>query len=115
MKKFLIAAVAASLVGTPALAQSYGSVTRTKVVQNHRGQLVKKVTVKKVAPQHRRWAKGQRFDRRYATNYRVIRTPRAYRLHDAPRGYYWARSGDDALLVGGGSGVIAAVFANVIR
>ena len=133
MKKFLIAALAASLVGTPAMAQPFrGDAVRTKVVQNGRGQVVKKVTVRqdrrgdtvrKVTvrqnprgfQQQRRWAKGQRFDRRYATNYRVIQSPRAYRLYDAPRGYRWVRSGDDAVMVGIASGIVGAVIANIIR
>ena len=60
--------------------------------------------------QNRRWARGQRFDSRYAQNYRVINNPRAYRLNDAPRGYRYVQSGNDAVLVGIASGVISAVL-----
>ena len=121
MKKFLIAAVAASLVGTPAVAQPFrGDQVRTKVVQNQRGQLVQKVTVRQgdrrdIRQQQRRWAKGQRFDRNQAVNYRVIQSPRAYRLQNAPRGYRWVQSGNDAVMIGITSGIVAAVMANIIR
>jgi Ni/Co efflux regulator RcnB len=120
MKKFLIAAVAASLVGTPAVAQPLrGDTVRTKVVQNHRGQVIKTVTVRRDDrrgfQQQRRWAKGQRFDRNRATNYRVIQSPRAYRLQNAPRGYHRVQSGNDAVMIGITSGIVAAVMANIIR
>lgn len=59
-----------------------------------------------------RFAKGQRFDSRYARNYRQINNPRAYGLRDAPRGQHWVQSGNDALLVGLVGGVIGAVIAN---
>lgn len=65
--------------------------------------------------QYRNWARGQRFDSRYANNYRVISNPRYYRLHDAPRGYRWVQSGNDAVLIGLTSGIVAAVMANMIR
>ncbi len=61
---------------------------------------------------YRHFAKGQRFDSRYARNYRAINNPRAYNLREAPRGQHWVRSGNDALLVGLVGGVIGAVIAN---
>ena len=82
MEKLLIAAIAASLIGTSAMAQPWRGqeVARTKVVQNQRGHVMKRVTVRKATPQERRWAQGQRFARRLARDYRVIGTPRAYQL-----------------------------------
>jgi len=65
--------------------------------------------------QYRNWSRGQRFDSRYAYNYRVISNPHFYRLHDAPRGYRWVQSGNDAVLVGLTTGIIAAVVANMVR
>ena len=116
MKKFLIAAIAASLVGTPAMAQPWRGqeISRTKIVQNQRGHVVKRVTLRKATPRARGWAKGQRFDRRDARDYRVISTPRAYRLHNPPRGHQWERSGNDAVLVSIATGLIAAVLGNAI-
>ncbi|MGB5723251.1 MAG: RcnB family protein [Parasphingorhabdus sp.] len=99
-----------------------------KAAANNKNKRVvtRTVTVQKVAParytrtsvavkqNHRNWSKGQRFDRRYATNYRVINNPRDYRLSSAPRGYQWVRSGNDAVLIGITSGIIGAVIGNAI-
>ena len=65
--------------------------------------------------QARRWNRGERFDSRYASNYRVIANPRAYRLNAAPRGYRWVQSGNDAVLVALTSGLIGAVLANALN
>lgn len=102
--------------------------TAKKTVANRQGKRVvtKTVTVQQRAPvrysnkrygvnqNQRNWTKGQKFDRRYATNYRVINNPRDYRLSYAPRGYQWVRSGNDAVLIGLTSGIIGAVIGNAI-
>ncbi|TMJ20953.1 MAG: hypothetical protein E6G94_00020 [Alphaproteobacteria bacterium] len=118
MKKLILAAAAASILAVPAAAAPYGRYDngrqqvrheQTRVVtRNDRGRQV--VKVRQV--QSRKWQRGQRFDNRYASNYRVISNPRAYRLHDAPRGYRWVQSGNDAVLVAVVSGLIGAVLAN---
>jgi Ni/Co efflux regulator RcnB len=124
MKKFILAALAASVAISPVAAAPFDRHDdRGRFEQNHRTQVTKKVTKKVVvrndrgrqAQQHRKWQRGQRFESRYATNYRVIGNPRAYRLQDAPRGYRWVQSGNDAVLVGITSGIIASVLANMIR
>ncbi|NKJ44735.1 MULTISPECIES: RcnB family protein [unclassified Novosphingobium] len=56
--------------------------------------------------------KGQRFEARRAPNYRVVDYRQYRRLGPPPRGYHWVRSGNDALLVAIGTGVIASVIAN---
>ena len=111
--------------------------TVKKTVTNKNGKRVvtKKTTVRNNAPRyydgkrhnsyqrnhkanynanHKRWAKGQRFDRRYANNYRVIDNPRYYRLSNAPRGHQWVQSGNDAVLIAITSGIIGAVIGNAI-
>ncbi|CAO1649111.1 RcnB family protein [Parasphingorhabdus sp. NYA22] len=88
-------------------------VTRTVTVQRASPARYTRTSVA-VKQNHRNWAKGQRFDRRYATNYRVINNPRDYRLSNAPRGYQWVRSGNDAVLIGLTSGIIGAVIGNAI-
>lgn len=102
--------------------------TSKKKTENRQGKRVvtKTVTVQQRAPARysktryaayqnkRHWTKGQRFDRRYATSYRVINNPRAYRLSSAPRGYQWVRSGNDAVLIGLTSGIVGAVIGNAI-
>jgi Ni/Co efflux regulator RcnB len=108
MKKLILAAVAASMVAMPVLAapmQNY------RPQQNHRV-----VVVHKQAPvQYRNWQRGQRFDSRYARNYRQIDYRRYHKLKAPPRGYHYVQSGNDAVLVALGTGIIAAVIANALR
>lgn len=109
MKKFILAAVAATMVATPVLAAPQ---------QYHGRPPVQKMIVKKkvvTQPSYRSWHKGDRFDSRYARNYRQI-DYRHYRgLKAPPRGYRYVQSGNDAVLVGITSGIIAAVITNAIR
>ena len=143
MKKFLMALAVTTMAVSPMVtAQAAAASHRTveKSVKNNNGKRVVKKTVTQrngqrvvtktttrnniqrdryngqrySAVQQRHWAKGQRFDRRYATNYRVISNPRAYRLSNAPRGYQWVRSGNDAVLIAITSGIIGAVIGNAI-
>src|SRR3954454_5302620 len=103
MKKIALALAGASvaitgLAATPAAAADRG---------HDRGryeQVNKRVVVKNRLNNHnrfqaRRWKRGERFDRRYASNYTVISQPAYYRLRPAPYGYHWVRSGNDAVLV----------------
>jgi Ni/Co efflux regulator RcnB len=64
---------------------------------------------------YRDFRKGQKFDRRYARNYQVV----DYRKHRGfkapPRGYHYVRSGNDILLVGITSGIVASVLAGQFR
>lgn len=133
MKKFILGLVAASVAATPVMAaaapqpQRHTEVQRTIVKQRPNGTtVVKQRTVQQQrnvqqrqiqrAPQYRtNWRKGERFDNRYARNYRQI-DYRQYRgLKAPPRGYRYVQSGNDAVLVGITSGIIAAVFGNLIR
>ncbi len=139
MKKFLMAMAVTTMAVSPMVtAQAQAAprdnvershkTTSQKTVTNKRGKrtVTKTVTKQKAAPvrysktrystnqNHRNWTKGQKFDRRYATNYRVIDNPRAYRLSNAPRGYQWVRSGNDAVLIAVTSGIIGAVIGNAI-
>ena len=65
--------------------------------------------------QQHRWNKGQKFDQRYAVNYRVINNPKTYKLYNPPRGHQWVQSGNDAVLIAITGGLIGAVIANVIH
>lgn len=136
MKKLILAAAAAAAVAvtaTPAAAQNFGQrghaqasrqvdrnvqVNRNarpnrNVVVNHNVRVNRNVVVHRnvQANQQRRWNRGERFDRRYATNYQVIRQHN--RLYAAPAGHQWVRSGNDAVLVALGSGIIGALIANL--
>jgi Ni/Co efflux regulator RcnB len=123
MKKFILAAVAASMVATPALAapqnwQGGNHGGRTTVVHK---QVYKPAPVQHRYEQNRnqqlrKWRKGERFDARYARNYRQV-DYRSYRgrLRAPPRGYRYVQSGNDVVLVSIVGGLIGAVFANLIR
>lgn len=114
MKKLILAIAAASVLAAPvAAAPGFGRDNRGHAEQVRGRQVVKTKQVVKVRQvQARKWNKGQRFDRRYARNYRVIQNPRAYRLYDAPRGYRWVQSDKDAVLIAITSGIIGAVLGN---
>jgi Ni/Co efflux regulator RcnB len=108
VKKLIIAAVAASMLATPVLAAPYQN-------QDHRGRVEQRVDHRGPQVQYRHWNKGDRFDHRQAYNYRVISSPRHYHLRPAPRGYRWVQSGNDAVLIGITTGIVASVLANAIR
>lgn len=121
MKKFILAAVAASLISVPAMAapQSYRHAPAPQHAtarDDHRGYDRNRGYDR--APQrnqYRNWHRGERFDARQARNYRQI-DYRQYRgLNAPPRGYRYVQSGNDALLVGITSGIVAAVIANLIN
>ncbi|MES3085033.1 Ni/Co efflux regulator RcnB [Sphingomonas sp. PP-F2F-G114-C0414] len=110
MKKFILSALAATLVASPLLAaapaeaQQRREVTTVRHNDNGRTVVTKRTVVR--TPQYRNWRAGQRFDRRQAQNYRVITTYRNYRLAAPPRGSQWVRSGNDALLINGRGNVV---------
>ena len=110
MKKFILSALAATLVASPLLAAAPAEAQQRREVATVRGNnngrtVVTKRTVVRT-PQYRNWRAGQRFDRRQAQNYRVITTYRNYRLAAPPRGSQWVRSGNDALLINGRGNVV---------
>lgn len=135
MKKFILAVVAGSVALTPAIAaaapaQQQRQVTRNVVtygpdrivqrtVVRHHGpnRAAQRNIVRQRIQAERRWARGQRFDRRYARDYRQIdyRSYRQRGLYAPPRGHHWVRSGNDAVLVAITTGIIASVLANAIR
>jgi len=120
MKKVVLSAIAASLVATPALAappRYDHRAEQTVVVRQPARTVVIKKEVRRAPPRfaYRQWRKGQRFDHRYAQNYRVIDNYRAYHLRTPPRGYRYVRSGNDAVLIGITTGLIAGVIAGAIH
>lgn len=120
-KTLIQGAVAAALIATPMIAASAEAQTSKVTTVNERknGTVVKKTTTVRTPARvtYRKWNKGQRFDRRYAQNYRIVdyRKYRARKLYAPPRGYRWVRSGNDAVLVGVTSGLISAVLVNALR
>lgn len=131
MKKFAIAAIATAMLSTPAVASAADQRTvirerpnATVVVQRGPGYRDRTVIRhndrrdyrQAVRSNQRAWQRGQRFDRRYATNYRVVDYRQYSRrgMYAPPRGYQWVRSGNDAVLVSIASGVIGAVLGGVL-
>lgn len=123
MKKLILSAIAATLIAGPLAATAAEAAPQrrderqtTVVRQKPNGRVVVKQRTVASRQQYRTsWRKGERFDQRQARNYRQI-DYRQYRgLRAPPRGYRYVQSGNDALLVGISSGVIASVLAGAIR
>lgn len=107
MKKFIIAALAASAAIAPIAAAPAAAYQRYDTNVRHRPDR------SAPAPQYHNWRKGERFDQRQARNYQPInnwQSYRARRLYAPPRGYHWVRSGNDAVLVAITGGLIGAVL-----
>lgn len=58
----------------------------------------------------RQFHRGERFDMGRARYYRELDWRRDHRLRRPPYGYHWVRNGDDALLVGITTGVVASII-----
>jgi len=121
MKKLIFAAVAASMVASPVLAAPQHSQPQR---QPQRVVVVHKPAPKPQyrAPQYRapqfqarKWQRGQRFDSRYAPNYRQVDYRQHRGMKAPPRGYRYVQSGNDAVLVGVTTGIIAAILVGVLR
>ena len=112
------AMVASPMVAAEASAQARRTVTTVQHYGPHGGYSERTVVRRNNArPALRNWHRGERFDRRYARNYRQIdyRTYRQRGLYAPPRGYQWVQSGNDAVLVALASGLIGAVIGGAIR
>lgn len=59
--------------------------------------------------------KGERFDRSRATHYQTVDYRKYRNVKAPPKGYHYVRSGNDLLLVGITSGIIAAVTSGMFR
>ena len=117
MKKLALALAGASvavtgLAATPASAAVFGRHDRYGYEQVRTRTVVQNRYANRHRVQAHRWNRGDRFDRRYATNYRVSSNPYAYHLRAAPRGYRWVQSGNDAVLIAITSGIIGALVGN---
>lgn len=112
MKKLILAAVAAStLFAVPASADVGGN-GRPGYSQRNDNRNHNRIERRTDNVQAHRWQRGQKFDRRYASNYQVVSNYRAYHLNAPPRGYRYVRSNNDIVLVAIASGIIGAVFGN---
>jgi Ni/Co efflux regulator RcnB len=119
MKKLILTAIAVSLLASPLViapasaAPQRDDRTQVRTGPDGRPVLITHAVTSPARPSFRRWNKGQRFDNRYAQNYRVVNNWQQYRgrrLYAPPRGYHWVRSGNDAVLVAITGGLIGAVI-----
>ena len=124
MKKFIMAALAASIAATPMIAAPASAAPQdrqerhTTIVRHQPGRTVVVNRTVTRGPQFRNWRQGERFDYRQARNYQSINDWRGYRgrhLYAPPRGYHWVRSGNDAVLVAVAGGLIGAVLAGAFN
>jgi Ni/Co efflux regulator RcnB len=121
MKKFIIAALAATIVAGPVLAQPYqGQDNRGRQSQGYDHRNDRRADNRNDhrndrRADYRRWNRGERFDYRQARNYRVIGNPGIYHLRPAPRGYRWVQSGNDAVMIGIATGLVASVLAGAFN
>lgn len=110
-KKFTIALLATALVA-PTLAAA-PAMAQPARHDDHRAMQKKTVVTRKVV--YKDFRKGQKFDRRYARNYQVVDYSKYRNVKAPPRGYHYVRSGNDMLLVGITSGIVASVLAGQFR
>lgn len=121
MKSFLFAMLAATIAVGPiaaTAAEAQPGQRQTTIVRdrpNGRTVITQRTTSAPQRARARAWRKGERFDRRYAQNYQEVDYRRYRGLRAPPRGYRYVRSGNDAVLVGVTTGIIAAVIAGAIR
>ncbi len=59
--------------------------------------------------------KGEKFDKSRARDYREVDYRKYKKLKAPPRGYHYVRSGNDILLVGITSGIVASVLAGAFN
>lgn len=114
MKKTILAAVAVSLLATPAaLAQSYKqphqghsySERQDGKQQNRYRHSKPDVVKKKVVVQ--KWQRGHKLPSNYRKQ--VVRDHHRYHLNKPPRGYQWVKVDNNYLLIGITSGIIASL------
>ncbi|CAN7596130.1 RcnB family protein [Phyllobacterium sp. LjRoot231] len=103
MKKIALAALAISLIATPAAfaqQQNYKG--------NQYGHQQREVIVKKKVVVHKtRWSRGHALPYNYRRN--VVRDYHRYHLKTPPRGYQWVKADNDYALISITSGIISAL------
>lgn len=103
MKSFLLTGLAAALIvptaAVPAMAKDNHP--------NEHGRQMSQVA------SHHQFKRGEKFDRRQASNYQEINYRTNKRLKAPPRGYHWVRSGNDALLVSSRDNTISSLIAGL--
>ncbi len=118
MRKFtatlLAAALIAPAVAAPAMAAPGHSQGQSHA-QNQRQQPGKQQAGHQQTGKGPQFRKGEKFDRSRATHYQVVDYRKYRNVKAPPKGYHYVRSGNDLLLVGMTSGIVAAVTSGMFR
>ncbi|MHC1549932.1 RcnB family protein [Phyllobacterium sp. K27] len=108
MKKIALAAIAISLLATPAaFAQQRHDQGRHHYDQKREHVVKKRVVTKKVVVKKTRWSRGHALPSNYRRH--VVRDYNRYHLRTPPRGYHWVKADDKYVLIGITSGIISAL------
>ena len=101
MKTLILGTLAALVAAAPIATAADAQTRQTTTTTVKRGPGGREVVTQRTVTRGNAyaWRTGERFDRRRAQNYRRITEYRTYRLAAPQRGWYWARSGRDAVLV----------------
>lgn len=114
----LAAAILTPGLAAPAMAQP-GKPTQSHAQQPNRGNQGgnqgHSTPAKKPSQTPHRFKKGEKFDRNRASNYQTVDYRKYRNVKAPPKGYHYVRSGNDLLLVGITSGIIAAVTMNMFH
>ncbi|QDK31615.1 RcnB family protein [Sphingomonas sp. IC081] len=117
MRKFTAALLAAAIVvpslAAPAMAQP-GKPNQGHSNQGHSNQ-GHATPAKKLSQTPHRFKKGEKFDRSRASHYQTVDYRKYRNVKAPPKGYHYVRSGNDLLLVGITSGLVAAVTMNMFH
>lgn len=116
MKKLILGAIAATMLASPLAISTASAAPMPQRHDRYDNRDHDRYDNRR--PQYRSWSRGQRFDHRYARNYRVVNDWQRYRgrrLYAPPRGYHWVRSGNDAVLVAVAGGLVGAVIAGAFN
>ncbi len=121
MKRTIIAAMVLSLAaGSLALAdppQDYHHDQQHRAAQHHHAA-ARFNSGRYVQPHGyvaHSWRRGDRLPTAYRASSYVIANPALYHLRPAPRGYYWVRVDNNAVLAAVATGVVLSVTANLFH
>jgi Ni/Co efflux regulator RcnB len=102
MKKIALAAIAISLIATPA-----AFAAPQQHFNGHHQVVKKQVVKKKTVVRKTRWSRGHALPSNYRRN--VVRDYGRYHLRTPPRGYQWVKADNDYVLISITSGIISAL------
>ncbi|MGH6861872.1 MAG: RcnB family protein [Phyllobacterium sp.] len=107
MKKIALAAIAISLLATPAAFAQQRHDNGKHYSQQQKHVVKKRIVTKKTVVRKTRWSRGHALPSSYRRN--VVRDYHRYHLKTPPRGYHWVKADNDYVLIGITSGIISAL------